>query len=87
MCMIKSFADKQTEALWNNKRHKVAQSIASRALAKLQIINSAPSVEFMRVPPSNRLEVLSGDRQGQHSIRINDQWRICFRWAGRHSTK
>ena len=55
-------------------------------MRKLQQVNAAASLDFLRVPPGNRLEMLSGDRAGQHSIRINDQWRLCFRWDGGHAS-
>lgn len=56
--------------------------IQRRALAKLEILNAAERLDDLRIPPSNRLEKLTGDREGQYSIRINDQWRICFAWQG-----
>ncbi|MDQ0212804.1 type II toxin-antitoxin system RelE/ParE family toxin [Arthrobacter bambusae] len=80
--MIRSFGSKDTERLW--RREHVA-SMDSRilrfALRKLRQVGSAESIEDLRVPPGNRLEALKGDRAGQYSIRINDQWRICFRWT------
>jgi len=79
--MIKSFADKETEKVWNNKiSSKLPHTIQRTALRKLRLINAAQSIEFLRVPPGNHLEALKGDRKGQHSIRINQQWRICFCW-------
>ena len=78
--MIKGFSEKETEALWNGSRHHFPSDIARRALIKLQLINAAAELDFLRLPPGNRLEPLTGRRKGQHSIRINDQWRICFRW-------
>ncbi|WP_058554864.1 type II toxin-antitoxin system RelE/ParE family toxin [Thiohalocapsa sp. ML1] len=79
--MIKSFADKTTAALFLGRRvRRVPPEIHRRAYAKLQALDAADTLDFLRVPPSNRLEHLRGDRQGQWSIRINDQWRICFRW-------
>jgi proteic killer suppression protein len=79
--VIKSFADKETERI-NNRRpsRKVPPEIQKVALRKLRILNNATSLQDLRSPPGNRLERLSGDRNGQHSIRINDQWRICFVW-------
>ena len=59
---------------------KLPQSIQAKAYVKLALINSAADLSFLRVPPANRLEALSGDRAGQYSIRINDQWRVCFEW-------
>jgi proteic killer suppression protein len=62
-------------------RNRRLASIAKQALAKLQMMNQAANLEDLRVPPGNRLEALRGDRAGQHSIRINQQWRVCFRWS------
>ena len=79
--MIKSFRDKETEKIFN--RHfskKLPQNIQQLARRKLIILDSATDLDTLRVPPGNRLEALKGDRKGQHSIRINDQWRICFKW-------
>lgn len=79
--MIRSFADKHTEALYEEKRtRKVPVEIQSRALEKLRLIDSAVLLEDLRIPPGNRLEALKGDRLGQYSIRINRSWRICFEW-------
>ncbi len=78
--VIESFGDKQTEKLWQGKRTRFPADILQRAIDKLNILDAATSLDTLRVPPSNRLEALRGDRAGQHSIRINDQWRICFRW-------
>lgn len=81
--MIKSFANSETEALWKGTAvRRLPAVLQRRALAKLQLINAAVELEFLRLPPGNRLEALLGDRKGQHSIRINDQWRICFAWSG-----
>ncbi|OFM51504.1 plasmid maintenance system killer [Corynebacterium sp. HMSC064H12] len=80
--MIQSFADKDTERLWNRER---VRSIDSRihlvALRKLRQLGYTQTLDELRIPPGNRLEALKGDRRGQFSIRINDQWRICFRWS------
>ena len=77
--MIKSFADKETEKIYNQIfSRKVPQSIQRVALRKLIMIDNAGCLEDLRVPPSNHLELLKGDRAGQYSIRINDQYRICF---------
>ncbi len=79
--MIKSFKDDDIEALskgWPVKRFANIASVARRKLRQLEI---AGRLSDLRVPPGNRLEALRGDRAGQHSIRINDQWRICFRWT------
>ena len=77
--MIKSFADKETELIYNQKFSKrLPSTIQKVALRKLMMIDNAKCLEDLRVPPSNHLEQLVGDRKGQHSIRINDQWRVCF---------
>ncbi|MDH5528179.1 MAG: type II toxin-antitoxin system RelE/ParE family toxin [Nitrospirota bacterium] len=79
--MIKSFASKDTERLFNRDRPKrIPADILSTALRKLRLVDAAATLAFLQVPPANRLEPLKGRRKGQHSIRINDQWRICFRW-------
>lgn len=78
--MIKSFADKETEKVYHQVfSKKLPQSIQRIALRKLIMIDSSKSLEDLRVPPGNKLEPLYGDREGQYSIRINDQFRICFR--------
>lgn len=80
--MIRSFKNKETEKIFNRQRsRKLPQNIQQTALRKLRMLKNAKSVQDLRAPPGNRLEKLSGDRKGQHSIRINDQWRICFRWS------
>ena len=80
--MIRSFADKQTAAVFDGHRVRAfpahVQDVARR---KLKAIDAAKEIEDLRVPPGNRLEKLSGDRVGQWCIRINDQWRLCFHWA------
>jgi toxin HigB-1 len=81
--MIKTFRCKDTEALFNRQRCPRFQPIESAASRKLTMLNNAQSLQDLRVPPGNRLEELHGDRQGQHSIRINDQWRVCFVWRER----
>ncbi len=79
--MIKGFKDKETEKIFYRQRsRKLPQDIQRVALRKLRMLNNSRSLQDLRVPPSNRLEKLSGDRSGQYSIRINAQWRICFRW-------
>ena len=79
--MIKSFADKQTEQFWVTGRlGRLPPDIERRALRKLSAIDAVDQIESLRVPPGNRLHVLDGDRAGQDSISINDQWRICFRF-------
>ena len=84
--MIKSFKCKETEKIWNEEfSKKLPQDIQKRALTKLRMLNVADVLDDLKIPPNNRLESLSGDRQGQYSIRINDQFRICFRWLDNHS--
>ena len=79
--MIKSFASKETEKLFKREfSRKLPQSIQRVARRKLEMLDAAEALQDLRLPPSNRLEKLSGVRQGQHSIRINDRWRICFQW-------
>ena len=79
--MIKSFREKETERLFNRQfSAKLPQSVQRLARKKLVILDAATGLNDLRIPPGNRLEALKGDRRGQHSIRINDQWRICFRW-------
>ena len=79
--MIKSFRSRETETVWNGIRSKrLPQGIQQVARRKLRMLNNARSINDLRVPPANRLEALRGNRKGQHSIRINDQWRICFVW-------
>ena len=80
--MIRSFGGKETERLWRREPIRSLDSrIVRTALRKLAILDAAVTLEDLRVPPGNRLEALRGDRRGQHSIRINDQWRICFVWT------
>mgnify|MGYP001597907156 CR=1 FL=1 len=82
--MIRSFGDKDTERLFRRQPvRKLPQDIQRVALRKLRQLDAATSLDDLRVPPGNRLEKLTGDRAGQHSIRINDRWRICFRWSDR----
>lgn len=81
--MIKSFKSKDAEKLFQGRfSSKLPQAIQRSAAIKLELINAATVLETLRVPPSNFLEELKGDRKGQHSIRINKQWRICFIWKG-----
>ena len=84
--MIKSFADRRTALLFEGFAHRsLPADVRGRAGDKLAMIDRAARLDDMRVPPGNRLEALSGDRQGQHSIRVNDQYRITFRWEGNHA--
>jgi proteic killer suppression protein len=79
---IKSFGSKDTQRLFDRlpvRRYAAIEAVARR---KLEQLHAAASLEFLRVPPGNRLELLKGDRAGQYSIRINDQFRVCFRWTG-----
>ncbi len=79
--MIQSFACKETELVFNREHsRKIPKNIERTVLRKLWQINAAVELNTLRVPPGNRLELLQGDRQGQYSIRVNDQWRICFVW-------
>ncbi|AIO65343.1 type II toxin-antitoxin system RelE/ParE family toxin [Burkholderia oklahomensis] len=80
--MITSFNCRDSEALFNGRRVARFANIERVAIRKLQQLHAAADLDFLRIPPNNRLEALKGDRQGQFSIRINDQWRICFRFAG-----
>lgn len=80
--MIRSFGDRDTERLWHREHVKTFDSRILRvALRKLAILDAAVSLGELRVPPGNRLEALKGNRKGQYSLRINDQWRICFVWT------
>ena len=78
--MIKSFKCRDTETMFNGRRVERFIGIQSAAMRKLALLNVAGRIEDLRVPPGNRLEALKGKRQGQWSVRINDQWRICFRF-------
>jgi proteic killer suppression protein len=81
--MIKSFKSKEAEKLFQGRfSSKLPQAIQRSAAIELEVLNAATVLETLRVPPSNYLEELQGDRKGQHSIRINKQWRICFIWKG-----
>jgi len=86
--MIESFKCKETEKIFN--RHfssKLPQAIHRIALRKLRMLHRSLNIDDLRVPPGNRLEILKGNRKGQHSIRINDQWRICFVWKENNAYK
>ncbi|MEK7818103.1 MAG: type II toxin-antitoxin system RelE/ParE family toxin [Actinomycetota bacterium] len=79
--MIKSFRNKDTEGIYERRRSlRLPGDIQQVALRKLRMINNAATLNDLRIPPANRLEKLAGNREGQYSIRINDQWRICFIW-------
>jgi len=80
--MILSFRSRETERIWRGDgSRRLPQDIQPIALRKLRMMNNAKALSDLAIPPNNRLEALRGDRAGQHSIRINDQWRICFRWT------
>ena len=78
---IQSFADHDTQALFEQHRVRRWVNIEAVAMRKLAMLHRAAVLEDLRIPPGNRLEALQGDRKGQHSIRINDQWRVCFIWT------
>ena len=81
--MIKSFKSKEAEKLFHGRfSAKLPQAIQRSVAIKLELIHAATMIETLRIPPSNHLEELKGERKGQHSIRINKQWRICFTWKG-----
>ncbi len=80
--MIVSFRDTETARIWRGERsRRLPSDIQNVTLRKLRLLNNAQDLNDLRVPPGNRLEALHADRAGQHSIRINDQWRICFVWT------
>ena len=81
--MITSFRDSATQRLWMDGFARRFSGIEKQALRKLDMLHHARDLNDLRAPPANRLEALKGDRRGQHSIRINDQWRICFVWSNR----
>ena len=84
--MIVSFRDPETATIWDGRRsRRLPSDIQIVALRKLRLINNARTLDDLRVPPGNRLEALAADRRGQHSIRINNQWRICFVWRDGHA--
>jgi proteic killer suppression protein len=79
--MIRDFADKEAEKVWDGTvSRRLPREIQAVARRKLRMLNNARQLDDLRIPPANRLEALKGNRRGQHSIRINDQWRVCFRW-------
>ena len=79
--MIQSFRCKDTQALFEGKSPRRFRSVASVAERKLAQLDAALTLDFLRSPPGNRLEALKSDRAGQHSVRVNDQWRVCFVWT------
>ncbi len=80
--MIIGFASRETEQVWRGEvSRKLPRDIQQVALRKLFMLDKAHTMQDLRIPPANRLEALKGARKGQHSIRINDQWRICFKWT------
>lgn len=84
--MIRSFADRETDRVWEGLvSRKLPIDIQVTARRKLRMLNNAGALQDLKAPPGNRLETLKGDRKGQHSIRINDQWRVCFRWKDKHA--
>ena len=84
---ILSFKCQETQRLFTSGKSRRFANIQSVAERKLAQLDAAATLDFLRSPPGNRLELLSGDRQGQHSIRINDQWRVCFVWQDGHATQ
>ncbi|MDP1589230.1 MAG: type II toxin-antitoxin system RelE/ParE family toxin [Prosthecobacter sp.] len=83
--MIRSFSCEETEKIWQGMRsRRLPSDIQDVARRKLRLLNNAVSLQDLRIPPANRLELLKGSRKGQWSIRVNDQWRICFRWTDDH---
>lgn len=85
--MIVDFGCAETAKVWRgNVSRRLPRDIQEVALRKLRMLNNARSLQDLRVPPANRLEALKGERSGQYSIRINDQWRICFRWDDGHAS-
>jgi len=86
--VIKSFRDANTERVFNREFVKrYPREIQQRAFMRLNAIDAAVRLEDLRLPPSNRLEALKGDRKGEHSVRINDQWRVCFLWRDGHAER
>ena len=79
--MIRDFADKEAEKVWNGTpSRRLPSDMQAVARRKLRMLNNAATLDDLRIPPANRLEALKGDRKGQWSLRVNRQWRICFRW-------
>lgn len=85
--MIINFKSKETKKIWEGEVSlRLPRDIQNIARRKLRMLNNARQLNDLRIPPNNRLEALKGDRIGEHSIRINDQWRICFRWIDGNAT-
>ena len=86
--MIRSFRDKETERVWRREYSKrLPRDIQERALMKLQQLNAAGDLKDLSIPASNRPELLKGNRKGEYSVRINKQWRICFKWQSGHASE
>jgi toxin HigB-1 len=86
--VIVNFRDNETATIWSGRRsRRLPSDIQATALRKLRLLNNAKRLDDLRVPSGNRLEALKGNRTGQHSIRINDQWRICFIWKDNHANE
>ena len=86
--MIKTFRDSETEKVWKEERSRLLPPVLQKtALRKLQMLNAAATLNDLVAPPGNRLERLRGDRKGQYSIRVNDQYRICFEWRESNAFK
>ena len=86
--MINGFLDAEAERIWRGEvSRRLPRDIQRRARRKLRMLNNAQTLADLRLPPSNRLELLKGDRQGQYSIRVNDKWRICFIWSAGHASR
>ncbi len=84
--MIKGFRGKEAERIWRGEvSKKLPRSIQQVARRKLRMLNNAQTLDDLKAPPANRLEALKGDRRGEYSIRINQQWRVCFRWKDGHA--
>lgn len=86
LAVIRSFANKDTEKVWHEERaRRWPPALQQAALRKLILLHTAEQLDELTLPPGNRLEKLRGNRAGQHSIRVNNQWRICFRWTGNNA--
>ena len=86
--MIDDFLDAETERIWRGEvSRRLPRDIQRTARRKLRMLNNAQTLADLRMPPANRLEALKGDRRGQYSIRVNDQWRVCFTWSPGHASR